>query len=32
MVGTVYDKNMQTRLLDEDTMKWWIERLVKVRP
>ena len=32
LVGTVYDKNMQTRLLDADTMKWWIERLVKVRP
>lgn len=32
LVGTVYDKNMQTRILDEDTMKWWVERLVKVRP
>ncbi len=32
LVGTVYGKDMQTRLLDEDTMKWWIERLVKVKP
>lgn len=32
LVGTVYGKDMQTKLLDEDTMKWWVERLVKVRP
>ena len=32
LVGTVYGNDMQTKLLDEDTMKWWIERLVKVRP
>ena len=32
LVGTVYGKDMQTKLLDTDTMKWWIERLVKVRP
>ena len=32
LVGTVYGKDMQTKLLDNDTMKWWIERLVKVRP
>lgn len=32
LVGTVYGKDMQTKLLDADTMKWWIERLVKVRP
>ena len=32
LVGTVYGNDMQTKLLDVDTMKWWIERLVKVRP
>ena len=32
LVGTVYGSDMQTKLLDEDTMKWWTERLVKVRP
>ena len=32
LVGTVYGNDMQTKLLDADTMKWWIERLVKVRP
>ena len=32
LVGTVYGQNMQTKLLDENTMKWWIERLVKVKP
>lgn len=32
IVGTVYGKDMQTKLLDDDTMKWWIERLTKVRP
>ena len=32
LVGTVYGQNMQTRLLDENTMKWWVERLVKVKP
>lgn len=32
LVGTVYDQNMQTRLLDDDTMAWWINRLTAVRP
>lgn len=32
LVGTVYGKDMQTKLLDADTMKWWVERLVKVHP
>ena len=32
LVGTVYGQDMQTKLLDEDTMKWWVERLVKVKP
>lgn len=30
--GTVYDANMQTRLLDEETLKWWLTRLQSVRP
>lgn len=30
--GTVYDNNMQTRLLDEETLKWWLTRLQGVRP
>ena len=32
LVPTVYGKDMQTKLLDAETSKWWIERLVKVRP
>ena len=32
LVGTVYGKDMQTKLLDDATMKWWVERLTKVRP
>jgi poly-gamma-glutamate synthesis protein (capsule biosynthesis protein) len=32
LVPTIYDSNMQTRLLDADTTKWFIERLVKARP
>lgn len=32
LVGTVYGQDMQTKLLDEDTMRWWVERLVKVKP
>ena len=32
LVGTVYGKDMQTKLLDEDTMKWWVNRLTNVRP
>ena len=29
---TVYDNSMQTRLLDEETTKWFLERLLNVRP
>ena len=29
---TIYDNNMQTRLLDEETTKWFLERLQSVRP
>ena len=29
---TVYDDNMQTRILDEETAKWFLERLSAVRP
>lgn len=29
---TVYGDEMQTRLMDEETAKWFIERLVKARP
>ena len=32
LVGTVYGNDMQTKLLDSDTLKWWIERLAKVKP
>ena len=32
LVPTVYGKDMQTKLLEAETSKWWIERLVKVRP
>ncbi|MBR3253039.1 CapA family protein [Candidatus Saccharibacteria bacterium] len=32
LVGTIYGQDMQTKLLDADTMKWWLERLVKVKP
>ena len=32
MAGTVYGKDMQTKLLDEDTLKWWLDRLIKVKP
>lgn len=32
LVGTVYDKNMQTGLLDDETLAWWLDRLVSVRP
>lgn len=32
IVPTVYDSNMQTRLLDEETSKWWLNRLLSVRP
>ncbi|MBR3131954.1 CapA family protein [Candidatus Saccharibacteria bacterium] len=29
---TVYDKNMQTEILDEETAKWFLNRLVSERP
>lgn len=33
IVPTVYGKDMQTKLLDdEDTIKWWLSRLISVRP
>lgn len=32
LLGTVYNKDMQTKLLDDNTLKWWLERLIKVRP
>ncbi len=32
IVPTVYDKNMQTELLNEEAVKWFLDRLVKVRP
>lgn len=30
--GTIYGQDMQTKLLDADTLAWWLERLVKVKP
>lgn len=32
LYGTVYDSSLQTKLLDEETMKWWLTRLQSVRP
>lgn len=32
IVPTVYDANMQTRLLDEETSKWFLQRLINVKP
>lgn len=32
LVGTVYGADMQTRLLDDDTLEWWLDRLVSVKP
>ena len=32
LTGTVYDGDMQTKLLDEETLKWWLTRLQSVRP
>ena len=32
IVPTIYDSNMQTKLLDEETTKWFIKRLVEARP
>lgn len=29
---TVYDSNMQTKLLDEETSRWFLERLINARP
>ena len=30
--GTVYDNDMQTKLLDKETLEWWLTRLQSVRP
>ena len=32
LTPTIYDQNLQTKLLDEDTAKWFIGRLVDERP
>ena len=32
IVPTVYDASMQTGLLDEETSKWFLDRLISVRP
>lgn len=32
LVGTVYGADMQTKLLDDETLAWWLNRLVSVRP
>ena len=32
ILPTVYDNNMQTALMDAETAKWYLERLIKVRP
>ncbi len=32
IVPTIYDSNMQTKLLDKDTTKWFLQRLIKVKP
>lgn len=32
IVPTVYDSAMQTRLLDEETSKWFLGRLISVKP
>lgn len=32
LVPTVYNDDMQTKLLDEETSRWWIERLISVTP
>ena len=32
LTGTVYGNDMQTKLLDEETMKWWLNRLQSVKP
>ncbi len=32
VVPTVYDSAMQTRVMDDDTAKWFLERLISERP
>ena len=32
VVPTVYDKNLQTRLLDEETSRWFLNRLISIKP
>lgn len=32
IVPTIYDSNMQTKLLDEETSKWFLQRLINVKP
>lgn len=32
VVPTVYDETMQTKLLDRETTKWFLERLINVKP
>ena len=32
IVPTVYDNSMQTKLLDEETSKWFLGRLISVKP
>ena len=32
IVPTIYDASMQTMLLDEETSKWFLNRLISVRP
>ena len=29
---TIYDNNMQTKLLDQETSKWFLDRLINARP
>lgn len=32
VVPTIYDNNMQTALMNEEDAKWFLERLIRVRP
>lgn len=32
IIPTVYDSSMQTKLLDEETAKWFLNRLISVKP
>ena len=32
LTGTIYGNDMQTKILDEETMRWWLQRLQSVRP